>query len=53
MLVISSELPELLGICDRIYAIAEGNITGEVERKDFSPELLMQYMTTVKEESNV
>lgn len=53
ILVISSELPELIGICDRIYAIAEGVITGEVERKDFSPELLMQYMTKVKEESNV
>jgi len=49
VLVISSELPELLGICDRIYAIAEGRITGEVERKDFSPELLMKYMTMTKE----
>jgi putative multiple sugar transport system ATP-binding protein len=53
VLVISSELPELLGICDRIYAISEGAITGEVERKDFSPELVMQYMTTVKDASNV
>jgi putative multiple sugar transport system ATP-binding protein len=52
VLVISSELPELLGICDRIYAIAEGVITGEVERKDFSPELLMQYMTKIKEKTN-
>jgi putative multiple sugar transport system ATP-binding protein len=49
VLVISSELPELLGICDRIYAIAEGRITGEVERKDFTPELLMKYMTMTKE----
>ncbi|CAB4339082.1 unannotated protein [freshwater metagenome] len=53
VMVISSELPELLGICDRIYAISEGSITGEVERKDFSPELVMQYMTTVKDVSNV
>ena len=53
VLVISSELPELLGICDRIYAIAEGEITGEVERKDFSPELLMKYMTMTKESANV
>jgi putative multiple sugar transport system ATP-binding protein len=49
VLVISSELPELLGICDRIYAIAEGRITGEVERNDFTPELLMKYMTMTKE----
>lgn len=53
IIVISSELPELLGICDRIYAIAEGVITGEVERKDFSPELLMKYMTKIKEKTNV
>jgi putative multiple sugar transport system ATP-binding protein len=48
IIVISSELPELIGICDRIYAIAEGRITGEVERKDANPELLMRYMTTEK-----
>lgn len=48
VIVISSELPELLGICDRIYAIAEGRITGEVAKKDFKPELLMKYMTTEK-----
>jgi putative multiple sugar transport system ATP-binding protein len=34
VIVISSELPELIGICDRIYAISEGAITGEVLRKD-------------------
>ncbi len=48
VIVISSELPELLGICDRVYAISEGRITGEVEKKDFKPELLMKYMTTEK-----
>ena len=48
IIVISSELPELLGICDRIYAIAEGRITGEVLRKDATPELLMKYMTMEK-----
>jgi len=45
ILVISSELPEILGICDRIYTLAEGRITGEVDRADASQELLMQYMT--------
>lgn len=52
IIVISSELPELLGICDRIYAISEGRITGEVERNEATPELLMKYMTTVKEETH-
>jgi putative multiple sugar transport system ATP-binding protein len=49
ILVISSELPELLGICDRIYALAEGRITGEVDTHEAHPEKLMQYMTMDKE----
>ena len=49
ILVISSELPELLGICDRIYALSAGRITGELSRANATPERLMAYMTTVKE----
>lgn len=49
IIVISSELPELIGICDRIYALAEGRITGEVTRANANPELLMSYMTKEKE----
>ncbi|GAA1751054.1 multiple monosaccharide ABC transporter ATP-binding protein [Luedemannella helvata] len=45
VLVISSELPELLGLCDRIYALSAGRITGEVSRADATQERLMQYMT--------
>ncbi|MET7424540.1 multiple monosaccharide ABC transporter ATP-binding protein [Dactylosporangium sp. NPDC005555] len=45
ILVISSELPELLGICDRIYALSAGRVTGEVSRADATPERLMQLMT--------
>ncbi|MGL4986186.1 MAG: sugar ABC transporter ATP-binding protein [Treponemataceae bacterium] len=43
IIMISSELPELLGMCDRIYIMCKGKITGEVHRKDFSQELIMQY----------
>ena len=49
IIVISSELPELLGICDRIYALSEGHVTGEVDIADATPELLMQHMTKEKE----
>jgi len=49
ILVISSELPELLGICDRIYALSAGRVTGEVDRDSATPERLMQLMTRVKE----
>ena len=49
IIVISSELPELLGICDRIYALSAGRITGEVDVAEAHPEKLMQYMTSEKE----
>lgn len=45
VLVISSELPEILGICDRIYVMSAGRITGEVGREQASQETLMRYMT--------
>ena len=45
VLIISSELPELLGMCDRIYVMSEGKLTGEVSREDASQEQLMKYMT--------
>ncbi|XEC93059.1 multiple monosaccharide ABC transporter ATP-binding protein [Paenibacillus tarimensis] len=46
ILIISSELPELLGICDRIYVMSEGRFTGEVPRSEASQEVLMKWMTT-------
>ena len=51
VIVISSELPELIGLSDRIYAISEGRITGEAGRADASQELLMHYMTAGKDEA--
>ncbi|WP_424537075.1 multiple monosaccharide ABC transporter ATP-binding protein [Sphaerisporangium viridialbum] len=49
VLVISSELPELLGLCDRIYALSAGRVTGEVRREDATQERLMHYMTKGQE----
>ena len=49
IVVISSELPELLGLSDRIYTISEGRITGEVARADATQESLMTLMTAGKE----
>ncbi len=45
ILMISSELPEILGICDRIYVMSEGRITGEVPREEATQEKLMRLMT--------
>ncbi|MFF0428280.1 multiple monosaccharide ABC transporter ATP-binding protein [Streptomyces sp. NPDC004520] len=52
VLVISSELPELLGLCDRIYTMAEGRITGETARADATQESLMRLMTMSAASSN-
>ncbi|GAB3219117.1 sugar ABC transporter ATP-binding protein [Glycomyces halotolerans] len=45
VLMISSELPELLGMCDRIYAMSAGHITGQVDRENATQEELMRLMT--------
>ncbi|MGA5471536.1 multiple monosaccharide ABC transporter ATP-binding protein [Streptomyces arboris] len=45
ILLISSELPELLGMCDRVYTMAAGRLTGEVTREDATQEVLMRHMT--------
>ena len=49
VIVISSELPELLGICDRIYTLAFGRITGVVDKADATQENLMKLMTKERE----
>lgn len=45
VIIISSELPELLGMCDRIYTMCEGAITAEFAKEEADQELLMKYMT--------
>ncbi|MFG3331312.1 multiple monosaccharide ABC transporter ATP-binding protein [Streptomyces tendae] len=47
---ISSELPELLGMCDRIYTMAAGRLTGEFSRAEASQEALMRQMTKDKQD---
>jgi len=42
ILVISSEMPELLGICDRIYVLNEGRIVGELAAHEASQEKIMR-----------
>jgi len=49
VLVISSELSELLGICDRVFAMSQGRITGVVPRAEASQERLMHLMTMDRE----
>ncbi len=50
--IISSELPEILGMCDRIYTMNDGKITGEVLREDANQEILMAKMTSLRGGNN-
>ncbi len=47
-LIISSELPELIGMCDRILIMHRGTIRGEVQRVEFSEELILSYATGLR-----
>lgn len=49
VIVISSELPELIGICDRIYTVSQGVVTDDVRKNGFTQEYLMKGMTKEKE----
>jgi putative multiple sugar transport system ATP-binding protein len=41
VLLISSEMPELIGICDRMYVLAEGEIVGELTKEEATQEKIM------------
>jgi ABC-type sugar transport system ATPase subunit len=45
VIVISSELPEILAVCDRIVTMREGRVTGEIARGAATQEILMAMMT--------
>ena len=45
IIMISSELPEVLGMCDRILVMRSGRITGELSAKEAPQEKIMQYAT--------
>jgi ABC-type sugar transport system ATPase subunit len=42
ILVVSSELPELIALCDRLVVIRDGEVSGELNRSDFSEERILQ-----------
>ena len=48
VIMISSEIPELMGICDRIMVMCEGNYSGEVSREEFSQERIMTLASAIK-----
>lgn len=45
LIMVSSELPELIGMCDRIYVMAKGKIQGMLTRDQFTQEKIMEFAT--------
>ncbi len=52
VLVVSSELPELLGICDRIVVMHNGTVSGEVGKEDFDENKIMHLATGTRQEAS-
>jgi putative multiple sugar transport system ATP-binding protein len=50
--MISSEMPELLGMCDRIYVMAEGAFVGELTSADATQERIMSLIVSEHEKQD-
>ena len=51
VIMVSSELNEIINMCDRVLVMSDGRITGELNRSEFTQELIMSFATTMKEET--
>ncbi|MFT5874471.1 MAG: ribose transport system ATP-binding protein [Clostridium sp.] len=49
IIMISSDMPEILGICDRILIMHEGEIAGELSREEATQEAIMKYAVGIKD----
>ncbi|AZO94963.1 sugar ABC transporter ATP-binding protein [Halocella sp. SP3-1] len=52
IILISSEMEELIGMSDRIIVLAEGEITGSLEKSEFSQEKILNYASKIERESD-
>ena len=50
ILMISSEMEELMGMSDRIIVLSEGNMTGELNKDEFSQETIMAHASAASVE---
>lgn len=48
VIMISSEIPELMGVCDRIAVMAEGRLAGELAREEFEQESIMTLASAIE-----
>lgn len=51
VVVISSEMPELIGLCDRVYVINDGEIAGELNKEDLTQEKIMKCIVSHKKKA--
>lgn len=51
VIMVSSELPELIGMCDRIYIMCQGRISGCITKDEFSQETIMKFATGVENQA--
>jgi len=50
IIMISSELLELIGMCDRLYVMSDGEFTGELGQEEFSEHGIMEMATNIRKE---
>lgn len=50
VMMISSEMEELMGMSDRIIILAEGSMSGELQKEEFNQEIIMKYASKEKED---
>jgi rhamnose transport system ATP-binding protein len=43
IIMVSSEMPEILGMCDRIVVMCDGRVTGELNSEEASQERILQH----------
>ncbi len=53
VLMISSEMEELIGMSDRIIVLAEGEMTGELAKEDFNADTIMAYASAIVDNQEV
>ena len=52
VIMISSDLPELIGMCDRILVVHDGRLSGEINRADFTEERIMALSAGIQYQPN-
>ena len=53
VLMISSEMEELIGMSDRIIVLAEGQMTGELTKEEFNADTIMAYASAIVDNKEV